>query len=109
MLFLSHIALFFPCQMCQWQHFLDKLSYVGVESSCCDLQVTLSNDTALPRSHVKFNLLMKVLQKNQPTRGGVGKRATLLQTGSDGQAHGRSLFPLCSCSVSERHKASASL
>lgn len=58
--------------MCQWQHFLDKLSYVGVESSCCDLQVTLSNDTALPRSHVKFNLLMKVLQKNQPTGVGLG-------------------------------------
>lgn len=75
MLFLSHIALFFP-----WQHFLDKMSYVGVESSCCDLQVTLTNDTALPSSHVKFNLLIKVLLKSQPTQGGLGKRAALLQT-----------------------------
>lgn len=104
MLFLSHIALFFP-----GQHFLDKMSYVGVESSCCGLQVTLTNDTALPSSHVKFNLLIKVLLKSQPTQGGLGKRAALLQTGSDGQAHGRSLFPLCPCSVSERQKASASL
>lgn len=95
--------------MCQWQHFLDKMSYVGVESSCCDLQVTLTNDTALPSSHVKFNLLIKVLLKNQPTQGGLGKRAVLLQTGSDGQAHGRALFPLCACSGSERQKASTSL